>query len=210
MSNIAIIGAGKVGTNLASALADIGHDVVVATRSGGKPESWHGPSLHFASIADAIVGAEFVIDALPGDGAVSALAPFADALAGKVLVDVANATTRGTDGAPGTLCYPGSSLAEELQAALPRTKVVKTLNTMLAPVMTSPALVRNASVFISGDDEQAKTEVRRLLIDLGWPEASIEDLGGAASARAIETFILLVPAIVRLHGMKPFAMAIAR
>ena len=210
MSNVAIIGAGKVGANLASALADIGHQVVVATRSGGKPESWHGPSLHFASIADAITGAEFVIDALPGDAAVSALAPFADALAGKVLVDVANATMRGTDGAPGTLCYPGSSLAEELQAALPRTKVVKTLNTMLAPVMTNPALVRDPSVFISGDDGQAKIQVRRLLIDLGWPEASIEDLGGAVSARAVETFILLVPAMFRLHGMKPFAMAIAR
>ena len=178
MSNIAIIGAGKVGANLASALADTGHEVVVATRSGEKPENWQGPSLHFASIAEAITGAEFVIDALPGDAAVSALAPFADALADKVLVDVANATTRGTDGAPAALSYPGSSLAEELQAALPETKVVKTLNTMLAPVMTNPALVRDASVFISGDDGQAKIQVRRLVVELGWPEASIEDLGG--------------------------------
>lgn len=81
---------------------------------------------------------------------------------------------------------------------------------MLFPVMTNPALVGGATVFLSGDDAAAKAAVRRLLVDLGWPEASVEDLGGTASARGVETFILLVPAIVKAHGMKPFALAIAR
>ncbi len=210
MSTIAIIGAGRVGATLAAALAKVGHDVVVANRAGAEPEGWQGPPLRFAAIGDAIAHAEVVVDALPGATAVAALSPFADALAGKVLVDVANATTRGADGAPGGLSYPGSSLAEELQAALPGAKVVKTLNTMLFPVMTNPTLVAGATVFLSGDDDQAKAAVRQLLLDLGWPEASIEDLGGTASARGVETFILLVPAIVRAHGMKPFALAIAR
>ena len=210
MSNIAVIGAGRVGGNLAAGFAKAGHDVILATRSGGKPEGWQGPSLRFAAIADAAASGEFIVNALPGDSSVAILAPHADALAGKVLLDVANATKRGAEGTPGGLSYPGSSLAEELQAALPATKVVKTLNTMLFPVMTDPAMVGGATVFLSADDDQAKAAVRQLLLDLGWPEASIEDLGGTASARGVETFILLVPAIVRTHGMKPFALAIAR
>jgi hypothetical protein len=42
-------------------------------------------------------------------------------LVGKILIDVSNATRDDGDGLPGDLCYPGSSLAEKLQTALPDT-----------------------------------------------------------------------------------------
>ena len=168
------------------------------------------PQLGVATVADAVGQAEIVIDALPGDIAVATLKPHADALHGKVLIDVANATTHGLDGRPGGLAYPGSSLAEELQTALPNTKVVKALNTMLFPVMTRPAMLENANVFLSGNDEEAKQRVRQLLAGLGWADEAIQDLGGVASARAVEAFILLVPHMLKTYGMKPFAMAIAR
>lgn len=210
MSEITILGAGRVGGNLAAALHDAGHNVTVATRSGRQPDVWAGPTVAFASTRDAFKTAWIAINALPGDAAVAALSPFADALAGKVLVDVANAVSRGQDGRPGGLTYPGSSLAEELQAALPRTRLVKTLNTMLFPVMTKPELVVGANAFLSGNDEDAKQQVRMLLTDLGWSAGAIQDLGGVESARAAEAFILLVPALLKTYGKKPFAMAIAR
>lgn len=210
MSRIAVLGAGRVGGALAGGLADAGHTVIVATRDGARPSDWKNGATAFATLGAAIAESEFAFGALPGDVVPALLAPHVHALSGKVLVDVANATARGPDGRPGGLVYPGWSLAEELQRTLPGTKVVKTLNTMLFPVMVNPGLVAHANVFLSGNDDGAKAQVRGLLLDLGWRAEVIEDLGDIGSARAPEAFILLVPAMLKTYGMKPFAMAIAR
>jgi predicted dinucleotide-binding enzyme len=130
---------------------------------------------------------------------------------GKILVDVSNATVDGPDGLPADLIYPGSSLAEQLQEALPETRVVKTLNTMLFPVMTSPATLPQApDAFLSGEDPQAKQTVRDLLVDLGWRTEWITYLGGIKTARATEAAILFVPHVIRSSGFAPFAISIAR
>ncbi|MFF3017307.1 NADP oxidoreductase, partial [Streptomyces sp. NPDC057939] len=109
------------------------------------------------------------------------------------------------------LIHPGSSLAEQLQEALPDTHVVKTLNTMLFPVMTAPATLTQApTAFLSGEDRQAKQTVRALLTDLGWQDHWITDLGGIRTARATEAAILFVPHVIRANGFTPFAISIAR
>ncbi|MFD8419263.1 NADPH-dependent F420 reductase, partial [Streptomyces sp. NPDC059668] len=132
-------------------------------------------------------------------------------LRGRILVDVSNATTDGPDGLPADLIHPGASLAEKLQEALPETHVVKTLNTMLFPVMTAPAMLTQApDAFLSGDDPQAKNTVRDLLTDLGWRKEWITDLGGIQTARATEAAILFVPHVIRSTGFTPFAISIAR
>jgi hypothetical protein len=59
---------------------------------------------------------------------------------GNLLTDVANATGRGNKGRPHGLLYPTTSLAEQLRAALPESRVVKTRNTMLAPVTGASAI----------------------------------------------------------------------
>ncbi len=124
---------------------------------------------------------------------------------------MSNATVDGPDGLPADLLYPGSSLAERLQEALPATYVVKTLNTMLYPVMTAPAILAQApDAFVSGDDAQAKQTVRDLLVDLGWSKERITDLGGIRTARATEAAILFVPHVIRSHGFTPFAISVAR
>lgn len=112
---------------------------------------------------------------------------------------------------PMGLMYPEGSLGKELQRALPATRVVKTLNTMLFMVMANPGLLfRPASVFLSGNDLQAKAQVRALLTDLGWEEAQIEDLGPIETARGPEAFMHFVPALMQRDGMVPFALSIAR
>ncbi len=109
------------------------------------------------------------------------------------------------------VCYPGGSLAEKLQAALPDTRVVKTLNTMLFMVMTAPeSLATPPTVYVSGNDENAKETVTGLLGDLGWQRGWIENLGDISTARATEAMILVVPHILRRHGFKPFALSLAR
>ncbi|WP_043467901.1 NADPH-dependent F420 reductase [Kitasatospora sp. MBT66] len=198
MTTIAVLGNGRVGGNLATALTRAGHQVTAVDRSPGEA-------------AAAARAAGIVINATPGAGSLERLAALREELHGKILVDVSNATTDGPDGLPADLLHPGSSLAEQLQEALPGTRVVKTLNTMLFPVMTAPAALAQApTAFLSGDDPQAKQTVRELLTDLGWRTEWITDLGGIRTARATEAAVLFVPHVIRSEGFTPFAISIAR
>ena len=198
MTAIAVLGNGRVGSSLAESLTRAGHEVTVADRTPG-------------AAADAARTARIVINATPGAGSLERLAALREELRGKILVDVSNATTDGPDGLPADLLYPGSSLAEQLQEALPETHVVKTLNTMLFPVMTAPAtLPQTPTAFLSGEDPQAKQTVRELLTGLGWRKEWITDLGGIQTARATEAAILFVPHVIRSSGFTPFAISIAR
>ncbi|GHB31915.1 hypothetical protein GCM10010331_18290 [Streptomyces xanthochromogenes] len=198
MTTIAVLGNGRVGGNLAAALTRAGHEVTAVDRTPG-------------AAARAARDARIVINATPGEGSLDRLVGLREELRDKILVDVSNATVDGPDGLPGALIYPGSSLAEQLQEALPHTRVVKTLNTMLFPVMTAPAILTQApDAFLSGEDPQAKQTVRELLVDLGWQKEWITDLGGIQTARATEAAILFVPHVIRSSGFAPFAISIAR
>ncbi|MEU3910162.1 NADP oxidoreductase [Streptomyces sp. NPDC029721] len=195
MNDIAVLGNGRVGGNLATALTRAGHRVATAGRTEG-------------AAAEAARTARVVINATPGAGSLERLTALREELRGKILIDVSNATT---DGLPADLLHPGSSLAERLQDALPETRVVKTLNTMLYPVMTAPAtLAHPPTAFLSGEDAEAKRTVRALLADIGWREEWITDLGGIRTARATEAAILFVPHVIRGGGFAPFAVSIAR
>ena len=198
MTTIAVLGNGRVGGSLATALTRAGHDVTLADRSPG-------------AAANAARTAQVVVNATPGDTSLDRLVALREELRGRILVDVSNATVDGRDGLPADLLYPGSSLGEQLQESLPETRVVKTLNTMLFTVMTAPATLTQApTAFLSGEDQQAKQTVRELLTDLGWRKEWITDLGGIRTARATEAAILFVPHVIRSSGFTPFALSIAR
>ncbi|MEU3739787.1 NAD(P)-binding domain-containing protein [Streptomyces sp. NPDC032198] len=215
MTSIGILGAGRVGTNLADKLASAGHHVTLGLRSPKEPTAAPAedidPRISYSDQRTAARTAEIVINATPGDSALERLTDLRTELAGKILVDVSNATRDAADGLPGELCYPGSSLAEQLQAALPGTRVVKTLNTMLFMVMTAPQILATPpTAYVSGNDEHAKKTVTSLLADLDWQPAWIEDLGDISTARATEAMILVVPHILRRDGFKPFAVSLTR
>jgi predicted dinucleotide-binding enzyme len=212
MTSIGILGAGRVGSNLAHALAAAGHQVILGVRENEEPPAPPaGAEVRYADHASTARGADIVINATPGDSALERLTALRAELADKILIDVSNATVDAADDLPGDLCYPGGSLAEQLQAALPGTQVVKTLNTMLFMVMTAPDTLRTPpTAYLSGNDEQAKKTVAGLLGDLGWEQAWIEDLGDIVTARATEAMILTVPHVLRRHGFTPFAISITR
>jgi len=209
---ITVLGAGRVGSALATALARTGASVSIGARDADSVRTaWTGSDIDVLDIPEAISRAELIVNATPGDTSLERLTALEDDLAGRILVDVANASVRTREGMPGGLLYPDSSLGERLQAALPRTRVVKTLNTMLFSAMTAPAsLGITPTVFLSGDDDDAKSRVRGLLGSLGWDDEWILDLGGIETAQGTEALALLVPSLLRALGFAPFALSIAR
>jgi predicted dinucleotide-binding enzyme len=194
---LAILGTGNVAQTLARRLSETGHEVTFGSRD---PASRTGLNAPVMSLADAVAGNDLVINATPGAASLEVVGGIgAAAFAGKVLVDVANASTPAFE-----LVYPNSSLGEKLQAALPDAKVVKTMNTAAMAVMTEPAALPPSSVFVSGDDAAAKATVKSLLAGLGWPEDSIVDLGGIVSARGTEHYVLMFAALAQSVGSPEF------
>jgi predicted dinucleotide-binding enzyme len=194
---LAILGTGNVAQTLARRLSETGHEVTLGSRN---PASREGLDAPVVSLADAVAGNDVVINATPGAASLEVVEGIgAAAFEGTVLIDVANANTPSFE-----LVYPNSSLGEKLQAALPGAKVVKTMNTAAMTVMTEPAALPPSSVFVSGDDAAAKATVTSLLAGFGWPEDSIVDLGGIASARGTEHYFLMFAALMQSVGSPKF------
>ena len=137
-----------------------------------------------AEAADAV---QLVVNVTPGAATLDVVKQIGpDVLADKTLVDAANAVTSDL-----RLLYPNDSLGERLQQMLPQTNVVKTLNTLNISVMTNPGAVPPSTIFLSGDDEQAKKTVSELLQELGWPTDSVLDLGDITTARGPEHYFIM-------------------
>lgn len=187
---IAFIGTGNVAVTLAEPWARSGHDIVLGSRDPAAKTDLPYPVL---SHTEAVTGADVVVNATPGVASVAAFEAIgADALAGTVLLDAGNALA-----GQGQLAYPNSSLGEKLHEALPGVRVVKTANTAYIAVVANPAaLTDQGSLFLSGDDADAKAVVRTLLADLGWTGDSVVDLGGIATARGVEHYHLLMLALI--------------
>ena len=210
---IAVLGTGMVGQAIAARLSGQGHDVTIGTRDPQATLARTGPDgmgnppfsawaedhaqVNLATLSEAAAGAELVVNATNGSGAMPALEQAgAENLAGKVLVDISNPLDF-SKGFPPTLFVKDSdSLGEQIQRAFPETRVVKTLNTLNANLMVNPKeLGAESSVFVSGDDEAAKATVTELLHSFGHTD--VIDLGNITTARGTE---MLLPVWLRLMG----------
>jgi predicted dinucleotide-binding enzyme len=193
-----VLGTGGVGRAIATRLLDLGHEVVMGSREAGNAAAaeWlagegSGRPARAGTFADAAASAEIVVNATSGHASLAALTMAgAEHLAGKPLVDVANALDF-SHGMPPTLTVAVTdSLAEQIQRAFPDALVVKTLNTVNSDVMVHPETVaEDHTMFVAGDDPDAKATVTDLLRSFGW--RSILDLGGITAARGMEAYILL-------------------
>jgi 8-hydroxy-5-deazaflavin:NADPH oxidoreductase len=211
---IAVLGTGVVGRTIGGALASLGHEVVIGTRDVAATQArrdpdpmgtppigaWlaEHPEIRLAPYRGAGAEAELFVNATNGRASLMALEQVgADQLSGKVVMDLANPLDFTSGYPPGLFVSDRDSLAEQLQRAFPQARVVKTLNTMTAAVMVHPQSVGDGqtTVFLSGNDEDAKATVRSLLQSLGWRE--IIDLGGISTARGPELYL---PLWLRIMG----------
>jgi 8-hydroxy-5-deazaflavin:NADPH oxidoreductase len=200
---IGIIGSGNVGRTIADGALRAGHDVRLGARMPEKPElrDWLEQASEAASLSEIEGAAEFgelLVNATTGDGSLEALREAGEEnLDGKALLDIANAGTSNEHGFE--LTYVNDdSLAERIQSEFPDLRVVKALNTMHREVMAAPEKVPgDHTVFICGNDDEAKSQVRELLGDFRWKDENVIDLGDLTAARALEMF---VPLWVRLYS----------
>jgi len=211
---IAVLGTGTVGRTLAAAFSALGHEVVLGTRDPGgtagrtAPDPMGGQSfkewqaahagIALETFAEAAARSELVVNATNGAASLAALGTAGAArLAGKVLVDVSDPLDFSQGMPPVLNPVNTESLGERIQHAFAAAKVVKTLNTMNAGLMVDPRRLADGdhSVFVSGDDAEAKRVVTGLLESLGHRD--IIDLGDITTARGAE---MVLPLWLRLFG----------
>ena len=176
---VAIIGAGNVGKALTSSFTGAGHDVTIAaTHPDHARDAAATVGASAASTSrQAVADADLVVLAVPVTALDSIARELGDELAGKTVVDVSNRPTPDPAG-------PGTSIAEELQVRLPRSRVVKAFNTLFASRQADP-VVGGVPVdgFVAGDDDTAKATVLDALEGMGFRPV---DAGPLAAARTLE------------------------
>lgn len=213
---ITVLGTGDVGRQLASKLVEVGHEVRLGSRSADndKAAGWAtaaGERASHGTFADAAAFGELVLNCTAGAVSLQALeAAGKDNLAGKILIDVSNPLDFSQGFPPSLSVCNTDSVGEQIQAAFPATKVVKTLNTVANHIMVDPARVPGSHhLFVSGNDADAKAEVVRLLREsFGWRE--IIDLGDITTARGTEAWLLLWTRLYVALGNPDFNLAIVR
>jgi predicted dinucleotide-binding enzyme len=200
---IGILGSGQVATTIGHKLIQLGHQVMLGSRTQNneKAAAWvkaAGSAASQGTFADAARFGELLWNCTSGLHSLDALREAReDNLRGKTLIDVSNPLDFSQGFPPFLSVCNTTSLAEQLQAALPETHVVKALNTVTCSVMVDPArLGPKHDIFVSGNNEDAKALVVMILKEwFGW--SSVIDLGDIKSARGTEAYLLLW---TRLYG----------
>ena len=203
--NVAIIGAGNVGSALGRSWARAGHSIVYGVRNpnGGKtqPPTFAGSSSRI--IPDAARSADVIVLATPWN-AVAEVAGYLGDVTGKIVIDCTNPLALTAEGSLGLALGSTTSGAEEIQRMLPTARVVKAFNTYgwenfensaypgygdLKPVM-----------FLCSDDDEAKEKTATLARDLGFEPV---DTGGLGMARSLEPLALLWIRLAVREGRNP-------
>ena len=214
---VGVLGTGTVGRAISAKLRELGHDVVIGTRDpielmertepdarGNDPFAvWQErhPDIGIAAFRDAAEHGELLVNATAGAGSLDALrAAGEDVVGGKILIDIANPLDFSRGMPPSLFVSNTDSLAEQIQREFPAARVVKTLNTVTAAVMVDPGTIANGhhTIFVSGDEKEAKREVIGLLEAFGWKD--VLDLGPLPTARAAEMYLPLWVAVMMERG----------
>jgi predicted dinucleotide-binding enzyme len=197
---VGILGSGSVAQLLGAGFLKHDHDVMLGTREPSKLKEWaaKNPRAKLGSNADAARFGDVLLLAAKGTAAAESLRLAGAAnLAGKTVIDATNPIA---DAPPvhGVLQYftnINESLMERLQREFPEARFVKAFNSVGGPLMVNPPFKDRPTMFLCGNDDDAKKTVSRICEQFGWEPA---DMGKVEAARAIEPLCMLwcIPGIV--------------
>lgn len=224
---IGILGSGVVGQTIAARLTELGHEVMIGTHDVKKlmekkesaamtkqPFSeWskNNPKVKVGTFSDAAGFGEMLVNATAGHASIEILKSAGESsLNEKILIDVSNPLDF-SKGMPPTLFIKDTdSLGEQIQRNFPDVKVVKTFNSMNCRVMMYPNEVAGGdhTVFINGNNEEAKGKVKKLLEEIGWKD--IMDIGDITASRGAEMILPLWLRIMMKLGTGSFNFKIVK
>jgi predicted dinucleotide-binding enzyme len=195
MKKIGVIGSGQVAQVLANGFLKHGYQVRVGSRDQSKLSDWKSKGGDAASLGDLQSTAKFgemIVLAVAGIGAEDAVRQAGiENLQGKTVIDVTNPISPAPP-VNGVLRFFTSfeeSLMEKLQKLAPSAHFVKAFNSVGNALMINPKLAGGPpTMFICGNDDDAKKDVREILDLFGWETA---DMGKVEAARAIEPLCML-------------------
>ncbi|KAF7643991.1 hypothetical protein LDENG_00229940 [Lucifuga dentata] len=172
---IGIIGSGDFSRSLATRLLASGFRVVVGSRNPNRITDCLFPDgVEVRSQREAVDSAEKVVFAAVYPEYYDTLLGLRDGLAGKVLVDVSNASSRNSR---------EQTNAERLAELFPQSNVVKAFNVISAWALQAGAHDGSRQVLICSDCSDSKATVVQLVHRLGFTPV---DLGGLYASRQIE------------------------
>lgn len=128
--------------------------------------------------------ADVVVLCTPWQGTQQAVQDCGD-LSGKVVIDCTNPLTPDFTALEVGLTTSG---AEQVAVWASGARVCKAMNQIGAAIMDSPQLPGTPVMFVSGDDDQAKTVTAELVSELGFESV---DVGELRLARLLEPYALL-------------------
>ncbi|MGZ4501643.1 MAG: NADPH-dependent F420 reductase, partial [Nocardioidaceae bacterium] len=157
-------GTGPLGKGLAYRVAKHGHRGVLGSRAAARAEQAAAEirerladaEVTGAANADAAVGAEVVVLAVPYDGHDELVASLAGVLADRTVISCVNPLGFDRRG-PYGLDVPGGSAAETAAALVPDARVVGAFHHVSAPTLWGDAeFLDHEDVLVCGDDAEAK------------------------------------------------------
>lgn len=190
---IGIVGSGNMGRSLGILWAEQGHEVFFGSRDAEKGKAtaeFAGRGTQGGTNEEAAAFADVILwtarNVMPKH-----LLSHPEVLASKIIIDCNNQDI------PEGFAYPPivESLAEKLAQDVPQARVIKAFNTMAQEVFElAPEPLKNygVSVFVAGDDEQAKKIVMGLAQEIGFSPVDCGILRNARLVEGLGDFIRLI------------------
>ncbi|HTU73377.1 MAG TPA: NAD(P)-binding domain-containing protein [Trebonia sp.] len=201
MSSVTIIGTGNMAGTIGKLAVAGGNTVEVMGRDQSKAAGLAKALGGSATTGQwgAVPAGDIVIVAVLYDSVVPIVAQYGDALAGKVIIDISNPFNSAADG---LAISQDTSIAQEAAKAAPASaSVFKAFNTIFRHVLENG---RPLSVFIAGDNAQAKADVAAFIESLGLRPLDVGDL---AMAHWLEAASLVEMGLAR-HGVGHWDLAL--
>lgn len=208
---IAVLGSGIVGETLANGFLKHGYEVMRASRDPLKLDDWKkkNPKGQTGDFTRAAQFGDLLVLAVKGTAAESLMKSLPpSAMAGKTIIDASNpiAEEAPVNGVLKFFTDLNHSLMERLQSIAPKANFVKAFSCVGNAFMVNPKFPGGKpSMFICGNSDQAKAQVREILNQFGW---ETEDMGKVESARAIEPLCMLwcIPGISKNQWQHAFKL----
>lgn len=192
---IGVIGSGEVGQSLANGFINHGYDVMIGTNDHNKHAKLKektGGKAKVGSFDETAKFGELIVLAVKGSAVEDAVKKTGPAsFKGKTVIDPTNpiAEVMPVNGVLEYFTGPNDSLLERLQQIAPDAHFVKCFSCINSAFMVDPDFGKvKPTMFICGNNESAKNEVKKILKKFSW---EYEDMGKAEAARAIEPLAML-------------------